>query len=116
MRALALGVIAVCRILAQDVQVEFYPSVDFSKFTTFSIGESQLDSKNPSLNNDKIKLRLNLLIQKSFEEKGLKFAQEDASSLKVVYLLDSAKKMRIEGGNGPKTNNQVTKLYTPKEH
>jgi hypothetical protein len=108
---LVLGILAARCMVAQDVQIEFDPSVDFSKFTTFAIGESQLDSKNPSLNTDKIRTRLNLHIQQCLEEKGLTFVQDGASSLKVIYMLDSAKKTRIEGANGPKTNNQITKIY-----
>jgi hypothetical protein len=98
-------------MFAQDVQIEFDPSVDFSKFTTFTIGESQLDSKNPSLNNDRIRALLNLQIQKRLEEKGLIFVQDGAATLKVVYMLDSAKKTRIEATSGPKSNNQVTKIF-----
>jgi hypothetical protein len=92
MGLLALGVMAGCCLIAQDVQIEFDPSVDFSKFTTFALGESQLDSKNPALNNDRIRNRLNLQIQKCLEEKGLTFAQKGASSLNVIYMLNSAKK------------------------
>ena len=108
---LAVSVIAASNTYAQDVQIEFDPSVDFSKFTTFAIGESQFDSKNPSLNSDKIRTRLNLSIQKRLEEKGLTFVPDGAPSLKVIYMLDSAKKVRLEGANGPKLNNQVTKIY-----
>jgi hypothetical protein len=108
---LAASVITASYIVAQDVQIEFDRSVDFSKLTTFSIGESQLDSKNPSLNNEKTRTRLNLRIQKCLEEKGLTFAQDGPSSLKVIYMLDSTRKVRMEGTSGPKLNNQVAKIY-----
>jgi hypothetical protein len=70
--------------------------VDFSKFKTFAIRAGQLNSKNPSLNSDLVKKRIDADIQKYLEAKALVFVPSGASDLNVRYTLGAARKSEIE--------------------
>jgi hypothetical protein len=96
MKILAFGLFLGSSLFAQKVQIEFDPAVDFSKFTTFAIRDARLNSKNPSLNSELVKKRINYDIQKFLEAKGLIFVAEGNSSLNVRYTLGSVRGAKIE--------------------
>jgi hypothetical protein len=56
---------------AQKVTVEFDQPVNFSKHKTFAIRDGQLNSKNPALNSDLVKKRIDADIEKYLTAKGL---------------------------------------------
>jgi Domain of unknown function (DUF4136) len=87
MRLLALALLAGIVAYAQKIEVEFDQNVDFAKYRTFSIRDGKLNSKNPSLNSDLIKRRIDGDIQKYLEAKGLTFLPEGRSDLNVHYSL-----------------------------
>ena len=91
-----LAALTTTSLFAQKVQVEFDPNIDFSKLTTFAIGEARVESDEASLKRDSIRTRITLEIQKSLEAKGLTLATNGTPSLKVVYLLSSAVKTRVQ--------------------
>jgi hypothetical protein len=96
MKTLALGLFFTFLAFAQKIEVESDQAVDFSKFKTFAIRDGQLNSKNPSLNSELIRKRLNAGIQKALEAKGLVFVTSGASDLNVRYTLGAARKLETE--------------------
>ena len=48
---------------AQKITVEFDQSADFSKYKTFAIRDGQLNSKNPALNSELVKKRIDADIE-----------------------------------------------------
>jgi hypothetical protein len=96
MKLLGLSLLAVTQVFAQKIEIEFDQSVDFHKFTTFAIRDARLNSKNPSLNSELVKKRINADIQKFLEAKGLEFVPTGKSSLNVRYTLGAAREMKEE--------------------
>jgi hypothetical protein len=96
MKLLALGLLAVTQIFGQKIEIEFDQSVDFHKFTTFAIRDARLNSKNPSLNSELVKKRINADIVKFLEAKGLEFVVEGKSSMNVRYTLGAVREVKTE--------------------
>ncbi len=96
MRILALALFTALSAVAQKVEIEFDQAVDFSKFKTFAIRVSRLNSKNPSLNSDLVKKRIDADIQKYLSAKGLSFVDEGPSDLNVRYTLGAVRKSEVE--------------------
>lgn len=96
MRTLALGLLVALGAFAQKIEIEADQAADFSKFKTFAIREGRLNSKNPSLNSDLIRKRLNADIQKYLEAKGLTFVPSGPSDLNVRYTLGAVRKTELE--------------------
>ena len=96
MMRMALGLLlATAGAFAQKVTMEFDQAVDFSKFRTFAIRAEQLNSRNPSLNNELVKKRITADIVKNLEAKGLE--QTDVHpDLNIRYHLGSGSKREIE--------------------
>jgi Domain of unknown function (DUF4136) len=106
-----MRILAVCLLAsaacAQKVEIQLDKSVDFSKFKTFAIAESLINTKNSSLDKAETKDRINLNIQSSLEAKGLTAVQGESSSLKVVYMLDTVVKTRVLSSPGVRPNARV---------
>ena len=96
MKSLALGLLVVIGSFAQKIEIESDAAVDFLKFKTFAIRDGRLNSKNPSLNSDLIRKRINADIQKYLEAKGLEFVQSGRSDLNVRYTLGTVRKTELE--------------------
>jgi hypothetical protein len=95
MKLLALGFLAVAAY-AQKIEVEFDQNVDFSRFRTFAIREGKLNSKNPSLNSELVRKKIDGDIRKDFEAKGLTFVAEGRADLNVRYSLGAARSVTRE--------------------
>jgi hypothetical protein len=80
---------------AQKVTVEFDESVDFSKFKTFAIRNGQLNSKNPALNSELIKKKIDADIVRYLSARGLE-QTEGKSDLNVRYTFGSSRKIERE--------------------
>ena len=96
MKMLALGLLVTLPAFSQKIEMESDQAVNFSKFKTFAVRDGRLNSKNPSLNSDLIRKRLDADIQKSLEAKGLIFVPSGPSDLNVRYTLGAARKMETE--------------------
>jgi len=96
MKTLALGLLVPLLVVAQKIEIESDPAVDFSKFKTFAIRDGRLNSQNPSLNNDLIRKRLEADIQKYLVAKGLTFVPSGPSDLNVRYTLGAARKVETD--------------------
>ncbi len=96
MRTLALCFLLAISAFAQKIEIESDAAVDFSKFKTFAIRDARLNSKNPSLNSDLVRKRINTDIQKYLEAKGLAFVESGPSDLNVGYTLGAVRKTELE--------------------
>ena len=82
--------ICLCAAFAQKVTVEFDQAADFTKYKTFAIRDSQLNSKNASLNSELVKKRIDADITSDLTAKGLTLVSQGPSDLNVRYVLGSA--------------------------
>jgi hypothetical protein len=80
---------------AQKVTIEFDQTVDFRRFRTFAIRDGQLNSKNPALNSELVKKRIDLDIERGLTARGLEVTT-GPSDLNVRYRFGSARKAEIE--------------------
>jgi len=96
MKVLLLAVLGAVGAFAQKVEIEFDQAVDFSQFKTFAIRDGRLNSKNPSLNSDLVRKRIDADIQKYLGAKGLTFVPSGASDLNVRYTLGAARGTQVE--------------------
>ena len=96
MRLLVLGLLAVAAACAQKIEVEFDQNVDFSRFHTFAIRDGRLNSKNPSLNNDLIRKRIDGDLEKYLTAKGLTFVASGRSDLNIRYTLGAVRGVQTE--------------------
>ena len=96
MKTLVLGLLMVVGAFAQKVEVESDQTVDFSKFKTFAIVAGRLNSRNPALNNELTRKRLNADIQKFLGAKGLIPAPSAPADLNIRYTLGSVRGQEIE--------------------
>ena len=88
--------LAVIGAFAQKVEIEADQSADFTKFKTFAIRDGRLNSKNPSLNNELVKKRIETDIQKYLGAKGLAFVPEGRADLNIRYTLGALRKQEVE--------------------
>jgi hypothetical protein len=93
--ALVLVLLLASGAFAQKVTVEFDQSADFTKYKTFAIRDGQLSSKNPALNSELVKKRIEADVERALTAKGLT-SVSGKSDLNVRYHFGSARKMETE--------------------
>jgi hypothetical protein len=81
--------------VAQKITVQFDQDANFSQFKTFTIRNGTLSSKNPALNSDLVRKRIDADIAHSLTAKGLTEVADHAD-LNVVYRLGAARKTQLE--------------------
>ena len=89
------AMLAVHDAAAQKITVQFDQDSDFSQFKTFTIMPGHLSSKNPALNSDLVRKRIDDDIIKALTKKGLKEV-DDHADLNVVYRLGAARRTQLE--------------------
>jgi len=92
---LPLLLLAPCAF-AQKVTVEFDSTVDFSKYHTFLIRMGRLNSKNPALNNELVKKRLDMDIESGLTTRGLVISPTLKADLNVRYTMGTLRKVETE--------------------
>jgi hypothetical protein len=95
MKTLLVVVLAAPGVFAQKITVEFDAAVDFTRFHTFAIRDGQLNSKNPALNSELIKKRIDADIGRALTAKGLE-PGSGRTDLNVRYRLGSARRQELE--------------------
>ena len=80
---------------AQKITVEFDQAADFSKYKTFAIRDGQLNSRNPALNSELVKKKIESDIARDLTARGLEIATGRAD-LNVRYHFGSVRKAEIE--------------------
>jgi len=96
MKILGIALLLPLAALAQKVTVEFDQAADFTKYKTFAIRMGQLHSKNPSLNSELVKKKIDADITSNLMTKGLTRVEEGPSDLNVRYTLGSARRVETE--------------------
>jgi hypothetical protein len=96
MKVIAAALLVASGAFAQKVEMEFDQSVDFAKFRTFAIRDGRLNSKNPALNSELIRKRIDADIEKYLTAKGLESAGTGKSDLNIRYTLGAARETRLE--------------------
>jgi Domain of unknown function (DUF4136) len=95
MKSLILICFAAAAASARNVDVEFDQTVDFARFHTFAIREGQLNSKNPALNNELVKKRIEADIERDLTSRGLTKVT-GPSDLNVRFHFGAARKAELE--------------------
>jgi hypothetical protein len=83
-------------VSGQKITIEFDGAADFSRYKTFAIRDGQLNSKNPSLNSELVKKRIDADIERGLTSRGLVKVESGRSDLNVRYRFGSARKAEIE--------------------
>lgn len=96
MKTLALALFITIGAFGQKIEIESDAAVDFTKYKTFAIRDGRLSSKNPSLNSELVRKRIDAGIRADLEAKGLTFVAEGRSDLNVRYTLGAARKVERE--------------------
>jgi hypothetical protein len=94
-RILVLAVLSAALAWAQKITVEFDQAADFSKYKTFAIRDGQLNSRNPALNSELVKKRIESDIVRDLTARGLEMTT-GKSDLNVRYHFGSVRKAEIE--------------------
>jgi Domain of unknown function (DUF4136) len=95
MRVLLAAVVAALGVYAQKITVEFDQGADFSRYKNFAMRESHLNNRNPALNSDLVKKRIDADIERALAAKGLTLVT-GRSDLNVRYRLGAARKTEVE--------------------
>ena len=96
MKRIVVLLLASAGVFAQKVEMEFDQAADFSKFKTFTIAPGRLHSKNPALNSELVRKRIDADIEKFLTAKGLEMAGPGKAHLRVVYTLGAMRQAKIE--------------------
>jgi hypothetical protein len=97
MRILLVALLATTGAFAQKVFVEFDPAASFAKYRTFAIRDGRLNSRNPALNNELVKKRIEADIARDLATKGLApVPGPGPADLNVVYTFGSFREARPE--------------------
>ena len=91
MRILLLALLAVAAALAQKVNVEFDPAANFANYHTFAIRDGRLNSRNPMLNSELLKKRIEADIAHDLTARGLTMVPGPGpADLNVRYTFGAA--------------------------
>lgn len=93
---LTITLLAAGAAFAQKVTVEFDQAADFARYKTFAIRGARLNSKNPALNSELVRKRIDADIISDLTAKGLTMVAEGPSDLNVRYTLGSARRVETE--------------------
>src|SRR3984957_13692941 len=94
-RILVLAVLSGALAWAQKITVEFDQAADFSKYKTFAIRDGQLNSRNPALNSELVKKKIEADIVRQLTARGLEVTT-GRSDLNVRYHFGSVRKAELE--------------------
>jgi hypothetical protein len=83
-------------VFAQKVHVEFDPAADFHRYRTFAIRDGQLNSRNPALNSELLKKRIESDIANDLAARGMAFVPNGPADLNVRYTFGAAPRMETE--------------------
>ncbi len=82
-------------LFAQKINIEFDDKAPFSDYRTFAIRDGRLNSKNPTLNSELTKKKIENELRRRLTERGLVENDRNAD-LNVRYTLGSARKVEVD--------------------
>jgi Domain of unknown function (DUF4136) len=94
-RILVMAMLSAALAWAQKITVEFDQAADFAKYKTFAIRDGQLNSRNPALNSELVKKKIEADITRDLTARGLE-TTTGRSDLNVRYHFGSVRKAEIE--------------------
>lgn len=83
-------------VWAQKITMEFDQGSDFSRFRTFYINEGQINAKNPALNNELVRKKIQDAIRKRLAEKGFSEVSAGQRDVNVRFNLGSARRREVD--------------------
>jgi hypothetical protein len=95
MKSFILICLAALSAAAQNIDVEFDQATNFEKYHTFAIREGQLNSRNPALNNELVKKRIEADIERGLTSRGL-IKVTGPADLNVRFHFGAARKAELE--------------------
>ena len=90
-----MAVLGAALAWAQKITVELDQAADFSRYKTFAIRDGQLNSRNPALNSELVKKRIEADIARDLTARGLEMTT-GRPDLNVRYHFGSVRKAEIE--------------------
>ena len=90
-KILVFAVLSAALAWSQKITVEFDQAADFAKYKTFAIRDGQLNSRNPALNSELVKKRIEADIAHDLMARGLEITT-GRSDLNVRYHFGSVRK------------------------
>ena len=97
MRILLVALLAATSAFAQKVFVEFDPAANFAMYRSFAIRDGRLNSRNPQLNSELVKKRIEADIARDLSLRGLApVAGPGRADLNVVYTFGAAHELKPE--------------------
>jgi hypothetical protein len=91
-----LILLAASILRAQKISTEFDEMKNFSTYRTFAIRDGQLNSKNPALNSELTRKRIEDEIERALTAKGLTRVTGASSDLNVRYQFGSSRRVERE--------------------
>jgi hypothetical protein len=95
MKAWILAVLAMSAAFGQKITIESDDSADFSRYKTFRLMEGQIKGKNPVLDNDLTRRKIEDAIRKRLVEKGLQEVSAQ-SDLNVRFNLTTPRRSEVD--------------------
>ena len=95
MKAILLTLLVSASAFGQKITVEFDQGADFTRFRTFAIRDGRLNSRNPALNSELVKKRIEADLERDLTARGL-IMVTGKSDLNVRYSFGSARRAEIE--------------------
>src|ERR1700704_4884370 len=95
MKTLPLALLFAVCAFSQKIDVEFDEAANFAKYKTFAIRDGQLHSKNPTLNSELVKKRIEADIVRNLTGKELTQVS-GAAALNIRCTLGSGRKKEVD--------------------
>lgn len=95
MKRLCVGLLLAASVWAQKVNTEFDDAAPFSDYKTFALRNARLNSRNPTLNSELTRKRIQNDIRKWLGEKGLTEVTEKPD-LNVDFTLGTVRRLETE--------------------
>ncbi len=96
MRTVLLVFLTALSGFAQKVNVEFDPGANFARYHTFAIRNGRLSSRNPALNGELVKKRIEADIANDLTARGMAMVPNGPADLNVVYTFGAARELKTE--------------------
>ncbi len=96
MRTILLVLLTAFAAFAQKVNIEFDPAARFPAYHTFAIRDGRLNSRNPALNGELVKKRIEADIAGALTARGLAMVPSGPADLNVRYTFGAARAMKPE--------------------
>jgi hypothetical protein len=97
MRILLVALLAATSAFAQKVFIEFDPAANFVRYRTFAIRDGYMNSRNPALNSELVKKRIEADIARDLSLRGLApVPGPGPADLNVVYTFGAGRELKPE--------------------